>query len=101
MVDRKLELVFIDKDGKWYPLDEVSRGELAEGLEKILWGNCEETVIGERAKIEQILSLLFSAWKTRSIQLFLQQTCNLLKYQRDTSTARKDKKQTEELLENL
>ena len=35
MVDRKLELVFIDKNGKWYPLDEVSRGELAEGLEKI------------------------------------------------------------------
>jgi hypothetical protein len=34
MVDRKLELVFIDKNGKWYPLDEVSRGELAEGLEK-------------------------------------------------------------------
>jgi hypothetical protein len=33
--DRKLELVFVDKDGKWYPLDEVSREELAEGLEKI------------------------------------------------------------------
>jgi hypothetical protein len=30
-----LELVFIDKNGKWYPLDEVSLGELAEGLEKI------------------------------------------------------------------
>jgi hypothetical protein len=35
MVRRKLELVFIDKDGKWYPLDEVNREELAEGLEKI------------------------------------------------------------------
>ena len=35
MVNRKLELVFIDKDGKWYPIDEVSRDELAEGLEKI------------------------------------------------------------------
>jgi hypothetical protein len=35
MVDRKLELVFIDKDGKWYPLDEVSREELADGLKKI------------------------------------------------------------------
>jgi hypothetical protein len=34
-VDRKLELVFIDKEGKWYPIDEVSRLELAEGLEKI------------------------------------------------------------------
>ncbi len=35
MVNKKLELVFIDKDGKWYPLDEVNRMELAEGLEKI------------------------------------------------------------------
>jgi hypothetical protein len=35
MVDRKLKLVFIDKEGKWYPIDEVSRNELAEGLEKI------------------------------------------------------------------
>jgi hypothetical protein len=32
---RKLELVFVDKDGKWYPLDEVNSLELAEGLEKI------------------------------------------------------------------
>ena len=32
---RKLELVFIDKDRKWYPIDEVSSEELAEGLEKI------------------------------------------------------------------
>ncbi len=35
MVKRKLELVFIDKDGKWYPIDEVSREELADGLGKI------------------------------------------------------------------
>jgi hypothetical protein len=35
VVNRKLELVFIDKEGKWYPLDEVDRQELAEGLEKI------------------------------------------------------------------
>jgi hypothetical protein len=35
MVKRKLEFVFIDKDGKWYPLDEVDREELAEGLERI------------------------------------------------------------------
>jgi hypothetical protein len=35
MVNRKLELVFIDKAGKWYPLDEVNSGELAEGFEKI------------------------------------------------------------------
>ena len=36
MVKGKLELVFIDKEGKWYPLDEVDRDELAQGLrEKI------------------------------------------------------------------
>jgi hypothetical protein len=35
MVNKKLELVFIDKDGKWYPLDEVSRETLADGLEKM------------------------------------------------------------------
>ena len=35
MVDRKLELAFIDKDGKVYPLDEATRRELANGLEKI------------------------------------------------------------------
>ena len=33
--DKKLELVFIDKDGKFYPLDEVSSVELADGLERI------------------------------------------------------------------
>jgi hypothetical protein len=32
---RKLELAFIDRNGKIYPIDEVSRAELAEGLEKI------------------------------------------------------------------
>jgi hypothetical protein len=32
---RKLELAFIDKNGKVYPIDEVTRAELAEGLEKI------------------------------------------------------------------
>jgi hypothetical protein len=35
MRQRKLELVFIDKDGKWYPLDEVNSEELAEGLQKL------------------------------------------------------------------
>ena len=35
MVNKKLELVFIDKDGNWYPLDAVTREQLAEGLEKI------------------------------------------------------------------
>ena len=35
MVTRKLEIVFMNKDGKFYPLDEVNSAELAEGLEKI------------------------------------------------------------------
>jgi len=35
MEKRKLDLVFIDKNGKVYPIDDVSRAELAEGLEKI------------------------------------------------------------------
>jgi hypothetical protein len=32
---RKLELAFIGKNSKIYPIDEVTRAELAEGLEKI------------------------------------------------------------------
>jgi hypothetical protein len=35
MVNKKLELVFIDKEGQWYPLDEVDREDLATGLEKL------------------------------------------------------------------
>ena len=35
MEKRKLELVFIDKNGKVYSIDDVTRAELAEGLEKI------------------------------------------------------------------
>jgi GNAT superfamily N-acetyltransferase len=31
----KLELVFMDKNGKFCPLDEASSAELARGLEKI------------------------------------------------------------------
>ena len=31
----KLEIVFIDKEGKWYPIDEVDREDLAGGLEKV------------------------------------------------------------------
>jgi hypothetical protein len=33
--NRKLEFGFIDKEGKFYPLDEVSSADLAKGLEKI------------------------------------------------------------------
>ena len=36
MIKKELELVFIDKDGKFYPLDEVSSSELARGLDKIV-----------------------------------------------------------------
>lgn len=35
MADKKLELGFIDKDGKFYQLDDVSQSELAVGFEKI------------------------------------------------------------------
>ena len=37
MVDKKrsLELAFVDKEGKFYPLNEVNSAELANGLEKI------------------------------------------------------------------
>ena len=31
----KLEIVFVDKEGKWYPIDEVDQKDLAEGLEKV------------------------------------------------------------------
>jgi hypothetical protein len=35
MADRKLELAFVDKDGKVCPLDEGSSEDLARGLERI------------------------------------------------------------------
>jgi len=35
MADKKLELAFIDKDGKVYPIDEGTQEDLAKGLEKI------------------------------------------------------------------
>jgi hypothetical protein len=35
LANRKLERVFIDKDGKFYPLDEVDSVELAKGLKQI------------------------------------------------------------------
>jgi hypothetical protein len=35
MTDKKLELVFTDQDGKFYPIDEVESVELAKGLERI------------------------------------------------------------------
>jgi hypothetical protein len=35
MVNRKLEIVFVDKEGKYYPIDEVEREDLAIGLEKL------------------------------------------------------------------
>ena len=35
LVTRKLEIVFMNRDGKFYPLDEVNSAELAQGLEKI------------------------------------------------------------------
>jgi hypothetical protein len=35
MENKKLEIVFIDKEEKWYPLDEVEDLTLAEGLKKM------------------------------------------------------------------
>jgi hypothetical protein len=35
MIDKKLELIFLDEDGKFYPLTDVNSIELAKGLEKI------------------------------------------------------------------
>jgi hypothetical protein len=35
MVNRKLDIVFIDKEGKFFPIDEVDREDLAAGLEKL------------------------------------------------------------------
>jgi hypothetical protein len=35
MIDKKLELIFIDKEGKFYPIDEVNSVELAKGLERL------------------------------------------------------------------
>ena len=35
LVEKKLELGFMDKEGKFYPIAEVSSAELARGLEKI------------------------------------------------------------------
>jgi hypothetical protein len=35
MTDKKLELMFLDEDGKFYTLNEVDSIELAKALEKI------------------------------------------------------------------
>jgi hypothetical protein len=35
MSERKLELVFIDKEGNFYPIGEVNSAELAKGLKNI------------------------------------------------------------------
>lgn len=31
----KLELVFVDKEGKFYPVNEVDSAELAKGIERL------------------------------------------------------------------
>jgi hypothetical protein len=35
VVNKKLEIVFTDNEGQWYPLDEVDHETLAEGLRKV------------------------------------------------------------------
>lgn len=55
MANRKLELVFVDKDGKFYTLDKVSSVELADGLGKISKETAKKIVITERTKIGLVL----------------------------------------------
>ena len=57
MEKRKLELAFIDKNGKVHQLDEVTRAELAEGLEKISKEIAKRLLLVERAKIKLAYSL--------------------------------------------
>jgi len=52
---RKLELAFIDKNGKIYPIDEVSRAELAEGLEKISEEIAKRLLLVKEQRIESSL----------------------------------------------
>ena len=35
MANKKLELIFTDQEGKFYPIDEVDSIELAKGFERI------------------------------------------------------------------
>jgi hypothetical protein len=35
MENKKLDIVFIGKDGQWYPLDEVDGETFADGLKKV------------------------------------------------------------------
>jgi hypothetical protein len=35
MSDKKLDLVFVDKEGNYYHIDDVESAELARGFEKI------------------------------------------------------------------
>jgi|WetSurMetagenome_2_1015567.scaffolds.fasta_scaffold658268_1 hypothetical protein len=35
MIDKKLELAFVDEAGKFYPINEIDSAELAKGLETI------------------------------------------------------------------
>ena len=35
MSDKKLDLVFLDKEGNYYPIDDVNSVALAKGLERI------------------------------------------------------------------
>ena len=53
MVDknRNLELAFIDKEGKFYPLDEIDSAELAKGLEKISNEVAERLAAAKRTEI--------------------------------------------------
>ena len=68
MGNRKLELAFIDKDGKVYPTNEATGEDLAKGLEKISRDRKEAAIV-ERTKIEPSLSPFFCSCKTKHARL--------------------------------
>ncbi len=49
MADKKLEIGFIDQDGKFYPIDAIDSEELAKGLVRIT----QETATRLRLQKEQ------------------------------------------------
>ena len=61
MENKKLEIVFTDKEGKWYPLDEVDHETLAEGLRKVTEEVAKASAIAKRAKIGPYFFVSFEA----------------------------------------
>ena len=53
MVNRRLELVFIDKNGKWYPLDEVNR-RVSRRVRKNFKRGRKKVAVAKRAKMSNM-----------------------------------------------